>query len=78
VRGLMALVFHTLQRPEDIIEWTPANIVRRREQDGTVQRVIRNDQAKTGKIVDILVTPEIDAILIMLQPGQASTGQAQA
>jgi len=63
VRALMDLVYRTLQRPEDIIEWGPKNIVRKREPDGSVRRVIRNDQAKTGAIVDILITPEIDSIL---------------
>jgi integrase len=63
VRGLMDLIYRTLQRPEDIIRWTPADIIEKREPDGTVRRVIRNDQGKTGAIVDIAVTPEIDAIL---------------
>lgn len=74
VKGLMDLVYRTLQRPEDIIEWTPANIIRKREPDGTYTRVIRNNQNKTGTIVDIEITPEIEAILAMLQPGSASTG----
>jgi integrase len=67
VRGLMDLIYRTLQRPEDIITWEPTNIVHKREPDGTIRRVIRNDQGKTGTIVDIAITPEIDAILLDLR-----------
>lgn len=67
VRALLALIYRTLQRPEDIIHWTPANIVVKREADGTTKRIIRNAQSKTqnttGAVVDIEITPEIDAIL---------------
>jgi len=35
--------YRTLQRPEDIIEWSPKNIVRKREPDGNIRRVIRSD-----------------------------------
>lgn len=74
VRGFMALVYRTLQRPEDIITWTPADIINKREPDGSIRRVIRNDQGKTGKIVDIAVTPDIDAILRDLRMEGAVTG----
>jgi len=74
VRCFMDLIYRTLQRPEDIITWTPANIVWKREADGSKRRVIRNDQGKTGKIVDIAVTPEIDAILQTLRIDGAVTG----
>lgn len=74
VRGLMALIYRTLQRPEDIIGWTPANIIMKREPDGSHRKVIRNDQGKTGKTVDIAVTPEIEAILGELKMYGASTG----
>ena len=74
VRGLMDLIYCTLQRPEDIIGWTPANIVRKVESDGSVRRVIRNDQGKTGKIVDIAITDEIEAILKDLRVDGAATG----
>lgn len=74
VRGLMDLIYRTLQRPEDVIAWTPANIINKREPDGTIRRVIRNHQGKTRATVDIAVTPDIDAILKDLHPSGASTG----
>lgn len=74
VRGLMDLIYRTLQRPEDIINWTPGNIISKREPDGSIRRVIRNRQGKTGAAVDIAITPEIDAILKDLKPAGASTG----
>lgn len=71
VRALLDLIYRTLQRPEDIMKWTPANIVLKREADGTTKRIIRNVQSKTqnttGAVVDIEITPEIDAILIELR-----------
>ncbi len=69
VWALCHLIYRTLQRPEDILTWTERDIVRRRLPDGREVRVIRNDQAKTGVIVDIEVTPEIDAILDRLKAG---------
>lgn len=77
-RILMDLIYRTLQRPEDIITWTASNLINKRESDGTVQRVIRNRQAKTGQVVDILITPEIDAILTMATPGDAALGPGLA
>ena len=75
VRALAMLVYRTLQRPEDIITWTRANLVEKREPDGTIKRIIRNDQGKTGVIVDIEITPDIDAILAELKVyGGAITG----
>ena len=74
VRGLMDLIYRTLQRPEDIITWTPANIIQKREPDGSIRRVIRNDQGKTGRVVDIGITPEIDSILKDLRVDGAATG----
>lgn len=75
VRALAMLVYRTLQRPEDIITWTRANLIDKREPDGTTRRVIRNDQGKTGVIVDIEITPEIDVILADLKAyGGALTG----
>jgi integrase len=67
VWAMAELVYRTLQRPEDIILWTPRTIVERRDADGRLVRVIRNDQGKTGKLVDIEVTPQIDAILARLK-----------
>lgn len=63
VWAMAELVYRTLQRPEDIITWTPRNIVERRDASGALVRIIRVGQAKTGAAVDILVTPEIDAVL---------------
>lgn len=75
VRALAMLIYRTLQRPEDIITWTRANLVEKREPDGTTKRVIRNDQGKTGVIVDIEITPDIEAILAELKAYKgASTG----
>lgn len=74
VRGLMDLIYRTLQRPEDIIGWTPANIVVKNEPDGTRRPVIRIPQSKTGATVDIAITPEIEKILSDLKPQGASTG----
>jgi hypothetical protein len=77
VRGLLDLVYRTLQRPEDVITWTPANIVSKVEPDGGIRKIIRNDQGKTGTIVDIAVTPEIEAILKDLRVDGAATGPGQ-
>ena len=74
VRGLLDLIYRTLQRPEDIIRWTPADIINKVEPNGSVRRVIRNDQGKTGAIVDIAVTPDIEAILKDLRMEGAVTG----
>lgn len=58
VRMLCELVYRTLQRPEDILNWTHANII---ERDG--KRVLRNRQSKTGVNVDIEITHEIEQVL---------------
>lgn len=63
VRAMMELTYRTLQRPEsDILDWTVANVITK---DG--KRVLRNNQAKvrgtTGKVVDIELTPEMDALI---------------
>lgn len=67
VRALMDLIYRTLQRPDDILRWTRADIIEKREPDGSTRRILRNDQGKTGAIVDIAITPEIDAILADLR-----------
>lgn len=75
VRGLLDLIYRTLQRPEDIIRWTPANIISKVGADGRSRRVIRNKQGKTGAEVHIEITPDIDAILDSLRaPDDAITG----
>jgi integrase len=62
VRALLMLVYRTLQRPEDILRWTPQNII---EMNG--KRVIRSPQQKlkgrTDVVVYLEVTPEIEGIL---------------
>lgn len=72
VWGLAQLVYRTLQRPEDVITWTPRNITMRRDASGRQVRILRVNQAKArragpAKIVDIEITPEIDAILARLK-----------
>ncbi len=74
VRALLDMIYRTLQRPEDIIRWTPADLIKKREPDGTMRKVIRNDQGKTGAIVDIAVTPDIEAILTRLRGTGPSPG----
>jgi integrase len=74
-KALMDLIYRTLQRPEDVIAWTPANIVFKTEPDGTRRRIIRTRQGKTGAVVEIAITPEIDAIFTELKTGEeALTG----
>lgn len=58
VRAMMDLVYRTLQRPDDVMRWSPANLAKR---DG--KRVIVTVQSKTNKRLEILVSPEIEAIL---------------
>ena len=59
VQAMMELVFRTLQRPEsDVLDWTISNIVNK---DG--RRVLRVKQGKTGKVVDIGLSPELDSLL---------------
>jgi integrase len=66
VRLLMDLVYRTLQRPEDLLELGRADI-KQIDQGGETRRVLRVYQGKmktrTGKHVDILISPEIEAIL---------------
>ncbi len=59
VKAMMALTYRTLQRPEsDILYWTVANVVKK---DG--ERILRVRQGKTKKVVDIALSPELDALL---------------
>lgn len=66
VQVLAELVYRTLQRPEDIIHWTKSNLVDRRV-DGKLVKVIHSKQGKTGAIVDIEVTPQIEAVLAKMK-----------
>jgi integrase len=66
VRILMDLIYRTLQRPEDLLELGPRD-VKQVDLDGEVRRVLRVYQGKmktrSGKHVDILISPEIESIL---------------
>ncbi|GMV45135.1 MAG: hypothetical protein AMXMBFR66_05330 [Pseudomonadota bacterium] len=67
VWAMAELVYRTLQRPEDIIAWTPRNLTERRGAGGELVRIIRTRQGKTGAAVDIEITAEIDAVLARLK-----------
>lgn len=59
VRAMMELTYRTLQRPEsDILDWTVANLTNK---DGA--RILRVRQGKTGKTVDIALSPDLDAVI---------------
>lgn len=59
VQLMMHLVYRTLQRPEsDILGWTGAIVVRK-----GAERVLLCKQGKTGVVVDIEITPELDTLL---------------
>lgn len=59
VKAMMELCYRTLQRPEiDVLGWTVANITIK---DG--KRVLRVEQGKTGKKVDIALANELDALI---------------
>jgi integrase len=66
VKAMMELTYRTLQRPEsDILGWTVANLVAK---DG--KRILRVNQQKvkgtTGRVVDIALTADLDALLRQL------------
>lgn len=59
VKAMMELTYRTLQRPEsDILGWTMANIAKK---DGV--RILRVQQGKTKKIVDIGLSADLDALI---------------
>ena len=59
VQAMMELCYRTLQRPEiDILSWTVANIAIKDE-----KRILKVEQGKTGKKVDIALTPELDKLI---------------
>lgn len=59
VQAMMEITYRTLQRPEsDILDWTVANLVTK-----GAKRILRVRQGKTGKTVDIALTPDIDELL---------------
>jgi len=59
VRVMMDLVYLTLQRPEDVMGWCPANIATR---DG--QRIIRHQQGKTGHRIEIALSEQLEATIV--------------
>ena len=63
VWAMAELIYRTLQRPEDILGWTPRNITERRTASGRLVRIVRTRQGKTGATVDIEIAPELDAVL---------------
>ncbi|NNM70213.1 MAG: tyrosine-type recombinase/integrase [Gallionella sp.] len=59
VQAMMELTYRTLQRPEsDILDWTVANLTMK---DG--KRILRVDQGKTGKVVDIALSDDLSTLL---------------
>lgn len=72
VRALMDLEYRTLQRPEDLLKLTERAIITV-TRDDVVERVLRIPQGKKRKggvdtkVVEIAVTPAIDAILERLR-----------
>ena len=64
----MELVYRTLQRPEDVLKAGPADL-RTKTVAGVATRVLSVAQGKTGRTVDIVITPELDNALQMLAGG---------
>lgn len=62
VRGYMMLIYRTLQRPEDVLGWGSWSVMHK---DG--KRILRNDQGKTGTVVDIEIGPDLDSVIRELQ-----------
>ncbi|MGE0745252.1 MAG: tyrosine-type recombinase/integrase [Rhodospirillales bacterium] len=57
-RAMMDLIYRTLQRPEDVLRWTTANLARR-----DAVSIIRTRQRKTGHELEIAISAEIEAVL---------------
>lgn len=64
----MELVYRTLQRPEDVLK-ACATDMRSKSVAGVATKVFSVHQNKTGRVVDIEVTPELEAALTMLSGG---------
>lgn len=66
VKIFMDLLYRTLQRPEDLIVASPMDI-KTVDHQGQRVKVLRVEQAKvegrTGKVVDVVITSELEAIL---------------
>jgi integrase len=67
VRMAMALVYSTLQRPSDVLGLPPSP-ARAKTVAGKQKRILPVRQSKTGRTVDIEVTPELEQMLGMLAP----------
>ncbi len=63
----LELVYRTLQRPADVLGLSPAAL-RTKAVAGLQTRVLTVKQGKTGRIVDIEVTAELEEALQMLAP----------
>lgn len=62
VQRMMTLIYRTCQRPEDLIKAGPANI-KRIDHEGREVRVLRVQQGKTGKTVDILLAGDLEKLV---------------
>jgi integrase len=65
----LELTYRTLQRPEDVLLLQPSS-VRAKTVSGASTRVLSVPQGKTGRTVDIEISPDIDAALAMLSGGK--------
>lgn len=66
----LELTYRTLQRPADILGLPPA-AVRTKSVAGVNTRILSVRQGKTGRVVDIEATPELEQALYMLTPDGA-------
>lgn len=62
VKRMMALIYLTCQRPEDILKASISNI-KKIEHEGRQVRVLRISQGKTGKTVDIVLAGELENLV---------------
>ena len=59
---MMMLIKRTCQRPEDLIKAASANI-KRTDHEGREIRVLRIQQGKTGKAVDVFLAGELKKLV---------------
>lgn len=57
------LVYRTLQRPDDVLGWTRANIAKRTKSDGAEYRVLKFEQSKTGAKLEIEIDAHLASVL---------------
>lgn len=62
VQRMMTLIYRTCQRPEDLIKVGIANI-KRVDYEGSEIRVLRIQQGKTGKTVDIILAGDLEKLV---------------